>query len=80
MERDGAYSNLLLRDALEGFADLRDKAFATELVYGVLQNKLFLDYAIDFFAKIKTKKMAYDVLNILRVTAYQILFLSLIHI
>lgn len=76
MERDGAYSNLLLRDALEGFADLRDKAFATELVYGVLQNKLFLDYAIDFFAKIKTKKMAYDVLNILRVTAYQILFLD----
>lgn len=76
MERDGAYSNLLLRDALEGFSDPRDKAFATELVYGVLQNKRYLDYAIDTFAKIKTKKMAYDVLNILRVAAYQILLLD----
>ncbi len=76
MERDGAYSNLLLRSALEDVADPRDKAFVTELVYGVLQNKLYLDYAIDCFAKIKSRKMAYDVLNVLRVTAYQILFLD----
>jgi len=76
IDKKGAYSNILLRKSLRDFADMRDRAFVTELVYGVIQNRLYLDYVLDQFSKIKTKKMTYDVLNILRVGAYQILFLD----
>ena len=57
--------------------DNRDKAFLRELVYGVLENKTYLDYIIDKASKIKTNKLQKDVLDVLRLSIYQLIFLDL---
>lgn len=72
----GSYSNLLLNKYLTSDFDLRERAFVTELVYGVVKNKLRLDYTISQFSKIKPSKMSLAVLNILRLGVYQTVFLD----
>jgi len=54
----------------------KDRAFITELVYGIVKNKLRLDYIISQFSKIKPSKMSKRILNILRLGVYQIIFLD----
>ena len=56
--------------------DLKDKALLSEIVYGVIKNKLKIDYVIKSFSKVKLKKISPWVLNILRSGIYQILFLE----
>lgn len=73
---DGAYSNLVLNQVLAAKIEQRDRSLITELVYGVVQNKLRLDYIISEFSKTKIKKLSSVVLAALRVGVYQILFLD----
>lgn len=72
----GSYSNLALNKYLKGDISPQDRAFVTELVYGVIKYKLRLDYIISQFSKIKTSKMSYSVINILRLGVYQMFFLD----
>ncbi|MDP4180202.1 MAG: 16S rRNA (cytosine(967)-C(5))-methyltransferase RsmB [Bacillota bacterium] len=71
----GAYSNLALNKLLEGNS-LKgvDRAFVTELVYGVLKWKLSIDWTISKFSSIKLKKISPWILNILRLGVYQLLY------
>ena len=76
IEYNGAYSNMALKDALsKGFSGL-DKAFITNLVYGVVRRKLTLDYIISRYSKTKIKKMSKFVLLTLRLGIYQIYFMD----
>ncbi len=76
-EREG-YNNITLRKAFKRDASLTSvqKAFITEIVNGTLRNLILLDYIIDKFSKIKTSKMKPIILNILRISIYQILFMD----
>ncbi|HVO83448.1 MAG TPA: 16S rRNA (cytosine(967)-C(5))-methyltransferase RsmB [Syntrophobacteria bacterium] len=56
--------------------DTRDRAFATELVYGVLRWQGRLDWIIDRYARVVPKRMALPVRVLLRLAAYQLLFLD----
>ena len=50
IERDSAFANLVLRPALDTPGlDERDKAFVTELVYGVTRMRRSCDFLIDSF-------------------------------
>lgn len=71
----GAYSNIALNRQLEA-SGLKgvDRAFATELVYGVLKWKLALDHVIERFSSIKLKKISPWIINILRLGVYQLLY------
>lgn len=69
---DAALSGLITKNGL----DHRDAALASSLFYGVLQNLYFLDYYIDSFSSVKSAKMEPKVLDILRLAAYQILFMD----
>lgn len=72
-----AYSNRELLGVLnKNDQDARDKALLYELVFGVIKNRLKLDYIISLFSKIKLKKISPWVINILRLGIYQILFLD----
>lgn len=71
----GSYSNLELAGGLKDLND-KDRALATTLVYGVLQNKMRLDYIISAYSKIPIKKISPDILNILRMGIYQALFMD----
>lgn len=70
------YSNLAIKDALSADMQKRDKAFCTQLVYGVVRKKLTLDYIISRYSKVKLKKLSKYVLLILRMGIYQIYFLN----
>ena len=73
IEKKGAFSNLALKNNL---GDLKpvDKAFVTKIVYGVLQNKILIDYYLKAFTN--GKRIKPKVRNVLRVSVYQILFMD----
>ena len=57
------------------FSDL-DKRFIYEICKGTVKYLLKLDFLISLYSKLKIKKIEPQVLNILRISAYQLLFLS----
>ncbi|GMR05125.1 MAG: 16S rRNA (cytosine(967)-C(5))-methyltransferase RsmB [Thermodesulfobacteriota bacterium] len=71
----GAYADIVLDREMEGLKPV-DRALATEITYGVLRWWMRLDWIIDAFSSIKTKKLETRVLNALRIGTYQILFLT----
>ena len=60
VEFNGAYSNMALKKTLKTDMPKQDKAFISNLVYGVTDRKLTLDYVIGKFSKIKLKKIFKD--------------------
>lgn len=78
IEKEQSYSALMLGDGLKGvsFSDSRDVSFTVSLVYGVLEHKITLDYNISLYLTSKISKLKKDVLNIIRVGAYQILYMD----
>ena len=76
-ERQGAWSDGYLKRILrEHGLDRRDAALASRLCYGVLQNKLLLDWHLARFCRSKLTSLDVKVLCDLRVAAYQLLFLD----
>lgn len=76
-ERQGAWSDLTLKNKIrEGGLDSRDAALATRLCFGVLQNKLLLDFYLEKYSTVKLARMENRVLNALRLGIYQIAFLT----
>lgn len=76
IETKGAYSNLLLRKTIDQNELSADEAnLLTELVYGVLQNLMTLDYQLQPFVK-KQKKLETWVLQLLRISLYQKVYLD----
>ena len=70
----GAYSNIVLNDAFrEFFLSPKEKAFMTEIFYGVIRNKKFLDYIIEKYTKDIKKEW---IRNLLRISIYQITFMD----
>jgi 16S rRNA (cytosine967-C5)-methyltransferase len=70
----GAYANLLLPQMLsKSDLDERDRAFATELVYGVTRMRRACDWLVDRFV---LRDVDPVVRNVLRVGAYQLVFLD----
>ena len=75
IERDGSYSNLELSKMLAS-DELSNKGFIREIVYGVTENKICLDYILDKFIKKGAAKTKLQALIILRMGVYQILFMN----
>lgn len=70
----GSYSNIVLNDAFKEFyLTAKEKAFITEIFYGVLRNKNFLDYMIEKNTKVVKKEW---IRNLLRISIYQLTFMS----
>ena len=77
VDEDGAYANLIapivLRDAgLEG----RDAGFATELAYGTLRQRRWLDAVLARCVDRPLEQVDPPVLDVLRLGAYQLLHLG----
>lgn len=69
-----AYSNIQL-SKMEHM-DPRDENLVREMVYGIIENKLYIDHIIGKASKIKLKKIHPYILEILRIGIYQILFMD----
>ncbi len=77
IEVDDAYSNLAIDSAVKMYnPDSTDCAFISRLVYGVTERKITLDYAVSQYLSKPVKKTKPEVLTILRLGAYQILFMD----
>ena len=79
IDKEEAYSNIVLDELLNKNRKVlsnKDINFISELVYGVTTWKLTLDTIIQKYSKIKIKKISPWVINILRMGAYQIVFLE----
>lgn len=68
---DNAYSNIALDKAIRDVES--DKAFISALVYGVCERRITLDY---FIEKYVTSKPKPKIMTILRMGAYQLLFMD----
>ena len=77
IEKNQNYSNMAINKHFKDCnLDNRDRGFATEIIYGVVENKIYLDYIIDKLSKIKSNKLNLKVKILLRMGIYQILFLD----
>lgn len=75
MERNGAYSNIVLDNTFNSEKlSNRDKAFAAMLFYGVIERKMTLDYIIRLYSSTEFEKIDTDVLQLLRMGLYQLLY------
>lgn len=74
-QKQGGWSDGVLKKLLLPL-DSREGALATRLCFGVLQNRGLLDFYLSHFSKIPLKRMELQVVQILRLGAYQILFLD----
>ncbi len=79
IDKEKAYSNIALDEMLnQNRKDLtqKDIGLISEIVYGVTTWKLTLDEIIKKYSNIKLKKISPWILNILRMSIYQIIFLD----
>ncbi len=78
VETRGGFADRILDGRLRraGRLDERDRALATEIVYGVLRRRGTLDRAIERHSRRPLGRLDAEVLEILRIGAYQILFLD----
>jgi 16S rRNA (cytosine967-C5)-methyltransferase len=76
-QRQGAWSDGFLKKAIgQAGLDSRDAALATRICFGVLQNRMLLDFYLAGLCTVKLEKLELPVLTSLRLGAYQILFLE----
>lgn len=77
MEKDASYSNIAI-DAIIRRENMNesDRALFTALVYGVTERRITLDYYINSFSSIAPEKIESRVRNILRLGAYQLIYLD----
>ena len=77
IETNNNYSNISIN---KNFKNLKvkdtEKGLATEIIYGVVEKKIYLDYIINKLSKIKIQKLSNYVKIFLRIGIYQILFLD----
>lgn len=77
IESDDAYSNLAIDSAVKMYnPDSTDCAFISRLVYGVTERKITLDYVISQYLSKPLKKTKPEILTILRLGAYQLLYMD----
>ena len=78
--KSDAYSNLLLDSALSEYSfSKEDRAFITVCFYGVIEKQVTLDYELSLYLKQPLKKLKPEVLAVLRLGAYQLLYLDSVH-
>ena len=75
--RGGAWSDAVLSSVMEGEGlDARNRGLAAALCYGVMQNRTYLDWRIAAVSSLPLRKIEPKVLDILRVSAYQLYFMD----
>jgi len=77
IDSSNAYSNEILDSAIKrsSLSD-NDQRLLTRIFYGVLENRILIDYHIGALSKIRIGKIHGKILNSLRIAIYQIIFLD----
>ncbi|ONI37797.1 16S rRNA (cytosine(967)-C(5))-methyltransferase [Candidatus Epulonipiscium fishelsonii] len=75
VEKSQSYVQLVLKEYLEQFAII-DRKFITEIVNGTIKHQITLDYYINTLSKTPVNKMKPFIRQLIRMSAYQILYLD----
>lgn len=75
IETDGAYSNLAAGKAVSEYRP-DSEAFVRNLIYGVLENRILLDYRLDAFIRSGIRKVRPRARVLLRMGVYQLDFMD----
>lgn len=76
INENNSYSNMALSKLIPDIITPQDESFIRELVYGVLENKIYIDYIISKSSKIKLSKIHPAIRDILRLGIYQLVFMD----
>lgn len=78
INEEGEHSHIAIRNALSKYQFLpkQDRAFITRVCEGTLEYRIYIDYIIDSFSKIKVDKMKPPIREILRSAVYQLRFMD----
>ena len=77
VEKDIAYSNIALNDALKSYnLNKTEASFVSTLFYGVLERKITLDYYIEKLSSKPIKRIPIFTLQVLRCGIYQLLYMD----
>ncbi len=71
-----AYSNIAIQRNIDKSISSLDESLVRELVYGVIENKIYIDWVINQFSKIKFNRISPKIREILRIGVYQIIFMD----
>lgn len=77
IDANGAYINIALEKALdEGELKPYEKGLVSELVHGVTERKITIDYVISTFSSVKINKISPKILTALRIGVYQLMYMD----
>ncbi|MBC8588632.1 16S rRNA (cytosine(967)-C(5))-methyltransferase RsmB [Paratissierella segnis] len=76
INQNNAFSNIATNKHIPDGVASQDENFIREITYGVLENKIYIDYILSKLSKIKIKKIHPIIMEILRIGVYQILFMD----
>ncbi|MBO4339055.1 MAG: 16S rRNA (cytosine(967)-C(5))-methyltransferase RsmB [Clostridia bacterium] len=72
--KNNSYSNIALDSELGDFSASKDGALVTNLVYGTLERQVTIDYVLSLYLKQPVEKTKPEILVVLRLGVYQLLF------
>ncbi len=75
IEKDSSFSNLEIASVIRKL-NPDSPAFIRELIYGTLENRLYLDYFLDRIVSKGIKSLKSDMLVLLRMGIYQLMFMD----
>lgn len=78
MDRNQKLSHIAIGDTLirNQFMPKQDRAFYTHICEGVTEQRIYLDYVLDSFSRTPMRKCKPLIRNLLRMSAYQIIFMQ----
>lgn len=71
-----AFSNIIINQQLKNETDKRKDNLVREIVYGVLENNIYIDYIISKASNIKMERIHPKILIVLKIGIYQLLFMD----
>lgn len=71
-----AFSNISIKKHLKEKINIQEENLVREIVYGVLENQIYIDYIISKASNIKLKKIHPTMLIIIRMGIYQLIFMD----
>ena len=75
VEQENAYSNITINKQIKKH-EVEEVGFLREVVYGVIENKIYLDYILSKLITKGFNKLETPLLNVLRMGLYQIIYLD----
>ena len=78
LSKEGEYSNVLIAAVLDkyDYLDAKKKAFIKRVSEGTIERRIQIDYVLDQYSKTPVRKMKPLIRELLRMSAYQILFME----